>query len=117
MCCALEVRSLKPLIRDFGKGLLNLNMSNEHWDNFEEKHNPGDLIKGVITTHANYGLFVDLGHEPLLGFIPVPNIFDEPVHRYWEHYPPIGRRITARIKGFRRDNNQVYLSIKPSDLQ
>ena len=86
------------------------------WDDFEKNHAVGDIIECTVKEHYNFGVFLDLGYDPILGFIPVPSISEKATTDYKDYYPELHTKIRARIRGFVKDRNQVYMSTLAKDL-
>jgi ribosomal protein S1 len=77
----------------------------------------GQIINGIVKHHTNFGVFVNIGDDYILGLIEIPYFLDEddkrriPLNKL---YPKIGTLISARVIGYSFSlYPQVYLSIQP----
>ena len=85
------------------------------WEEFKNSLEVGALIKGTITKHEPYGVFVSIGYE-YDGLIQVTDFKDDGIMTP-EEYPIIGDQILAKILGFKDQGRQVWLGVKPSQLK
>jgi ribosomal protein S1 len=85
------------------------------WDELKETLEVGAIIVGTILRHEPYGVFVDIGYE-YDGLIQITDFKDEGVMTP-ELYPPVGTEVRAKILGFKDHGHQVWLGVKPSQLQ
>lgn len=91
-----------------------MGMQEETWREVKQQLLVGSMIEGRVIRHEAYGVFVDIGLE-CEGLIQIVDISDDrPVTP--EDYPPIGTRVVARVLGFKENNRQVHLGVKPSQL-
>lgn len=84
------------------------------WNELKQKHNIGSVISGAVLRHEPYGVFVDIGY-PYEGLIQITDFNDEGKVTP-ENYPPIGSIIRAAVLGFKDRWCQVWLGMKPSQL-
>ena len=96
-------------------------MKNEEKLDIMQKLYPvGAIIEGEVIIHATFGILLNIGHGSILGLIEVPQIREkgEPgLFNYSTMYPPLKSKVKARVLGHRPENNQVYLSMRPSVLK
>ena len=85
------------------------------WDELKRTLEVGTIIVGTITRHEPYGVFVNIGYE-YDGLIQITEFKDEGVITP-EFYPPIGTEVRAQILEFKDHGCQVWLGVKPSQLQ
>jgi len=86
------------------------------WHNIKLKYKIGDFVEGKVIRHEPFGIFLDLGEDSILGFVRIVNFIDKG-QMTPNKYPPIGKKITAKIVELTDHNFQINLSIKPSDLK
>lgn len=92
-----------------------MGMQEEAWREVKQQLPVGSMIEGRVTRHEAYGMFVDIGLE-FEGLIQIVDIKDEG-RATPEDYPSIGTLVVARVLGFKENNRQVCLGIKPSHLR
>lgn len=85
------------------------------WDELKNTLKVGSLIVGVIIRHEPYGVLVNIGYE-YDGLIQITDFLDEGIMTP-ERYPPIATKVNLAILGFKDHGCQVWLGIKPSQLQ
>lgn len=91
-----------------------MGMREETWREVKKQLPVGSMIEGRVTRHEAYGMFVDIGLE-CEGLIQIVDIKDEG-RATPDDYPSIGTRVVARVLGFKENNRQVSLGMKPSHL-
>ncbi len=84
------------------------------WEELKAVLNVGDEISGVVVKHEVFGVFVDIGCK-FDGLIEIVDFRDEGIMAP-EMYPVVGAQVRAKVMGFRDSNNQIWLSVKPSQL-
>ena len=73
-------------------------------------------MRGVVTQHCPFGIFVDLGDPGALGLVQIPEFRDEG-RMTPQQYPPVGSTIEAVVLGHTDERRrQVWLSMRPSQL-
>lgn len=85
------------------------------WDEIEKKYQLGDKITGIVVRHEKFGIFLDIFENPIIGFIRIVGICDDPTKVY-DSFPPIGSNVKGIIVQLTKDDYQIVVSIKPSDL-
>lgn len=90
-------------------------MSKLTWDELKDTLEVGTFIVGTILRHEPYGVFVNIGYE-YDGLIQITDFKDEGIMTP-ELYPTVGSEVRAKILGFKDHSCQVWLGVKPSQLQ
>jgi len=95
--------------------------SNELIENeINEKIPPGSLIKGIVTIHAPFGIFLDIGMENANAVVDIIAFVDEGGMDY-RNYPPLGTQIEAVVFGVHAREyswgHQFKLGLRPSLLK
>lgn len=88
----------------------------ENWTEILNTYETGDLIKGTVMKQENFGVFLNLNYPPVLGLIQIVS-FKDKERMTPDLFPKIGAIVEGIITDFNKDNLQVNISIKPSDLQ
>lgn len=89
-------------------------MTEVTWDELKRKLSVGSVITGTVSRHEPYGVFVDIGY-PYEGLIQITDFKDEGV-MVPEDYPLVGSMVRAVVLGFKEYGYQVWLGVKPSQL-
>lgn len=74
----------------------------------------GQLVTGVVTEHARFGFFVDVGTEEP-GVVLLPRICDGPPDSDPE-MPEVGAEVRMVFLGYGGSRRQPRLSTRPSDV-
>ncbi len=82
------------------------------WEELKAVLNVGDEVSGVVLKHEAFGVFVDIGCG-FDGLIEIIAFRDEGIMTP-DMFPAVGAQVKAKVLGFRESNNQIWLSIKPS---
>jgi ribosomal protein S1 len=85
---------------------------NISWSTLKKIMTIGEIVKGQVTRHAPYGVFVDLG-IPFEGLIQITDFKDQGIMSPQE-YPPVGQEIEAVVLGFKEFGHQIWLGMRPS---
>ncbi len=85
------------------------------WDGLKKTLKAGEIVSGKIFRHEPYGVLADIGYE-YHGLIQINDFKDDGVMKP-ELYLPIGSEIKAKILGFKDSGCQVWLGVKPSQLE
>jgi ribosomal protein S1 len=85
------------------------------WGRLKTELGVGEKLTGTVIRHEPYGVFVDIGYE-YDGLIQITDFKDEGVMTP-EEYPVIGSKISAVVLGFKDYGCQVWLGVKPSQLE
>jgi ribosomal protein S1 len=86
------------------------------WDEAKKRFPVGARVRGVVTQHHPFGIFVDLGDPVALGLVQITEFLDEG-RMTPEQYPPVGAFIEAAVLGHTDDRRkQVWLGMRPSQL-
>jgi small subunit ribosomal protein S1 len=84
-------------------------MPNE-WEEFADKHNPGDLLEGKIVNVTDFGLFIDI-YNGLEGLAHVSEI-EVPAGAKLEDYYKVGEWVRTRILRVEEEEKKVGLSMR-----
>jgi ribosomal protein S1 len=87
------------------------------WEEAKRRFPVGRRVRGTVTAHHPFGIFVDLGDPTALGLVQITDFRDEG-RMTLEQYPPLGASIEAVVLGHTDDHRrQVWLRVKPSQLR
>ena len=90
-------------------------MIKSSWDEIKKKLAVGSVVTGLVTKHEVYGIYLDLGY----GFdavVPRTEFKDDGTMTE-EEYPHVGSEVKAKVLGFRDHGEQIWMSVKPSELK
>jgi len=86
-------------------------LTEDPWENIEEKFSVGDIAKGKIVNIVDYGIFVELD-KGIEGLVHKSEVS-------YDKYPPkieelynIGDEVEVKITGINKENRRMSLSIK-----
>jgi S1 RNA binding domain len=85
------------------------------WEAVKHSLPAGARVRGVVTRHFPFGIFIDLEGVPFTGLVEIPEFKDEG-RMTPEEYPHVGARIEAVVLGFKESGRQIWLSMRPSRL-
>jgi small subunit ribosomal protein S1 len=85
------------------------------WDELKDTLKIGELVAGTVLRHEPFGVFVDVGYG-YDGLIQITDFKDEGVMTP-DEYPAIGKKIQAVVLGFKDRGRQIWLGVKPSQLE
>ena len=81
------------------------------------KYPIGNIVVGKVIHHMPFGIFLDIKHPLAKGLIQITDFLDEGVMSQ-DQYPAIGEMVEAVVLEYvDNDNNQIWLSMKPSVLE
>jgi ribosomal protein S1 len=86
-----------------------------NWDEVALAYPIGSIIKGTVMYHAAFGIFLNVGHPLMLGLVRIVDFVDEGIITP-DLYPAIGKEVRGLVLGYDESNNQIVLSMKPSNL-
>jgi ribosomal protein S1 len=86
------------------------------WEESKRRFPVGRRVRGVVTEHCPFGVFVDLGDPVARGLVQITDFLDEG-RMTADLYLPVGSAIEAVVIGHTDDRRkQVWLSVQPSRL-
>ena len=101
------------LATDLSKRHITLSMKQlepDPWDELKSKHDPGDVVTGMVTRITSYGAFVELA-PGLEGMIHISELSDRRVDKV-DDVVKVGEPVTVRIIGIEEEKRRVGLSVK-----
>ncbi|GAX40186.1 ribosomal protein S1 [Tolypothrix sp. NIES-4075] len=91
-------------------------MINAHsWEEIKNYLKLGSMLKGVVTKHFPFGIFVALSGIKFIGLVQIPDFKDE-CDMTPSEYPAVGSSVDVVVLGFKETGQQIWLSMKPSQL-
>jgi ribosomal protein S1 len=87
----------------------------QSWDEIKHSCQPGTKLRGVVTKHASFGIFVALPEVRFEGIVELGDFKDEGIMTRSE-YPEVGSLVDVSVLGFKESGQQIWLSMKPSQL-
>ena len=87
------------------------------WEAAKQRFPAGRVVRGTVTAHHPFGIFVDLGDPVATGLVQITEFLDSG-RMTPEQYPAIGETVTAMFLGHTDEGRkQVWLCMRPSILQ
>ncbi|MEG4571572.1 S1 RNA-binding domain-containing protein [Microcoleus sp. N3A4] len=91
-------------------------MINEQpWEEIKESLKVGTKLKGVVTNHFGFGIFVALPGIKFTGIVELGDFKDEGFMTR-DEYPAVGSSVDVVVRAFKETGQQIRLGIKPSQL-
>ena len=87
----------------------------QSWDKIKESLKVGTKLKGVVTHHFAFGIFVALPGIKFTGIVQIPDFKDEG-NMTPSDYPAVGSSVDVVVLAFKETGQQVWLGMKPSQL-
>jgi ribosomal protein S1 len=89
-------------------------MDEQTWYSIKAKYPIGTFVRGKVTQHKPFGIFLDIGETGVKGLIRIVDFVDVGEMRE-ELYPPIGATVGGIVyENSDKENAQINLSAKPS---
>jgi ribosomal protein S1 len=85
------------------------------WDEIKDYLKVGTKVTGIVTRHFPFGIFVELPGIKFTGLVEIKDFKDEGMMTPSE-YPKIGSSVDAVVLAFKETGQQIWLSMKPSQL-
>jgi ribosomal protein S1 len=85
------------------------------WDSLKQTLRVGTKLRGNVTHHAPYGIFVDIKGIPFPGLVQITE-FKDSGRMTSEEYPSVGSVVVVVVLGFKDHEKQIWLGMKPSQL-
>ncbi len=85
-------------------------LTDDPWQNIQEKYKVGDTVTGKVTKLASFGAFVELDGG-IDGLIHISELSDERVNRV-KDVVNVGQTVTARVKNISTDERRIGLTMK-----
>ena len=87
------------------------------WEEAKPRFPVGKTVRGTVTRHCPFGIFVDLGDPVATGLVEIVNFLDAG-RMTAKQYPAVGSTIEAVVIGHMTERQkQISLSMRPSDLK
>lgn len=87
------------------------------WEETKLRFPIGRLVRGVVTAHHPFGIFVDLGDPIATGLVQITDFVDSG-RMTPEQYPRLGESIEGVVLGHTDERRkQIWLGVKPSQLR
>lgn len=90
-------------------------VNTQSWNEIKDSLQVGTKLRGVVTKHYNFGIFVALPEIKFIGLVEISDFKDEGVMTHSE-YPAVGSSVDVVVLGFKEPGQQIWLSMKPSQL-
>ncbi len=85
-------------------------LTDDPWQNIQEKYKVGDTVEGKVTKLASFGAFVELDGG-IDGLIHISELSDERVNRV-KDVVNVGQVVKARVKNISVDERRIGLTMK-----
>ncbi|MEG4961650.1 MULTISPECIES: S1 RNA-binding domain-containing protein [unclassified Microcoleus] len=85
------------------------------WEEIKESLKVGTKLKGVVTKHWPFGIFVALPGIKFTGIVELGDFKDEGFMTR-DEYPAVGSSVDAVVRAFKEAGQQIRLGMKPSQL-
>ncbi|MEG3862271.1 S1 RNA-binding domain-containing protein [Microcoleus sp. herbarium12] len=96
-------------------GLYNKMIDEQSWEEIKESLKVGTKLKGVVTKHWPFGIFVALPGIKFTGLVELDNFKDEGFLTR-DEYPTVGSSVNVVVLAFKEAGQQIWLGMKPSQL-
>ena len=87
----------------------------QSWDEIKDSLKLGTKLKGVVTKHFPFGIFVALPGVKFTGLVQIPDFKDEGGMTPSD-YPAVGSSVDVVVLGFKETGQQIWLGMKQSQL-
>jgi len=87
----------------------------DSWDSVKQSMRVGARVKGIVREHRPFGIFVSLDDVPFRGLIQITD-FKDADRMTPDEYPNLGTALEAIVLGFKEQERQIWLGVKPSQL-
>ena len=85
------------------------------WSEIQRKLPLGSLVSCVVTRHEPFGIFGNIPGVRFVGLIQITDFKDEG-RMTVDEYPRLGCALTAKVLGFKQTERQIWLGVKPSQV-
>ncbi|NJL81620.1 MAG: S1 RNA-binding domain-containing protein [Richelia sp. RM2_1_2] len=85
------------------------------WNEIKNSLKLGTKLRGTVTKHFPFGIFVALPEIKFTGLIQITDFKDEGIMTPSE-YPTVGSSVDVVVLGFKETGQQIWLGMKPSQL-
>ena len=76
------------------------------WESLKQTLRVGTKLRGKVTHHAPYGIFVEIKGAPFAGLVPITD-FKDSGSMTPEEYPPVGSVVDGVVLGFKDNGKQI----------
>jgi ribosomal protein S1 len=90
-------------------------INEQSWEERKESLKVGTKLKGVVTKHWPFGIFVALPGIKFTGILQIPDFKDEG-NMTPSDYPAVGSSVDVVVLAFKEMGQQMWLGMKPSQL-
>jgi ribosomal protein S1 len=90
-------------------------VNSQSWNEIKNCLKIGTKLTGVVTKHFPFGIFVDLPGIQFTGLVQITDFSDEGIMTPSD-YPMVGSSVDVVVLGFKETGQQIWLSMKPSQL-
>jgi ribosomal protein S1 len=87
----------------------------ESWNEIQDSLPLGTKLRGIVTRHFNFGIFILLPEIKFMGLVELGDYKDEGFMTR-EEYPAVGSSVDVAVIGFKEAGQQIRLGMKPSQL-
>jgi ribosomal protein S1 len=85
------------------------------WEELKDSLRIGTKVRGKVLRHAPFGIFVSLPGIPFDGLVQITD-FKDTGRMTPNEYPALESTIDAVVLGFKETGNQIWLGMKPSQI-
>jgi ribosomal protein S1 len=85
------------------------------WEELKDSLRIGTKVRGKVFRHAPFGIFVSLPGLPFDGLVQITD-FKDSDRMTPNEYPALESTIDAVVLGFKETGNQIWLGMKPSQI-
>ena len=87
----------------------------QSWKEIKNSLKRGTKLRGVVTKHFPFGIFVALPENNFTGLVGIPDFKDEGIMTPLL-YPAVGSSVDVVVLAFKDGGQQIWLGMKPSQL-
>lgn len=85
------------------------------WNETKNYLKPGTKLKGVVTKHFHWGIFVTLPGIQFQGIVELKD-FKDKITTASSEFPAVGSSVDVVVLEFKEQGQQIWLGMKPSQL-
>lgn len=90
-------------------------INEQSWDEIQKSLKVGTKLKGIVTKHWPFGIFVTLPGIKFMGLVELPYFKDEG-DMFPSDYPAVGSSVDVVVRAFKETGQQIWLDMRPSQL-
>ena len=90
-------------------------INEQSWEEIKDSLKVGTKLKGVVTKHWPFGIFITLPGIKFMGLVELDNFKDEGFMTR-DEYPAVDSSVDVVVLTFKETGKQIWLGMKPTQL-